>query len=145
MSYFNAQIEVSDGTTIVTTEGMLSVDELVKISVSGWYGLTTQVIWDLRRTDLDDMTRTEYERMSRGFAARQDKRRTKAAVIVLKDRYDLIEMRFYTLIGAHKVGQTVQQFLTTDMGEAHAWLESVRTDQDQWVPGEDDVPVVIRD
>lgn len=145
MSHFNAHIEVNDGITIVTTEGMLSVDELVKISVSGWYGLTTQVIWDLRRTDLDEMNRAEYERMSRGFAARQDKRRTKAAVIVLKDRYDLIEMRFYTLIGAHKVGQTVQQFLTTDIDEAYAWLDSVQKDQDNWAPGQDDVPMGIPD
>lgn len=143
MSDFYAHIEVIDGITVCTCHGMLNVDGLVRISVSGWYGLTKQVIWDLRGNDLDEMDRKEYERLSRGFAARQDKRKTTACVIVLKDKPDLLEFRFYTLIGTHKVGQTVQQYLTTDIDEAFAWLASVEG-QDYWDAEEHNMPMEIK-
>lgn len=125
MNEFNAELEIVDGITVLTTQGLLSVRGLLDMSVSGFYGLTRQSIWDLRMSYLSSMNRDRYVALSRGMAAYEHKRKTVSAAIVLGNKEDLVSFRYYTLVGAHETGQRVQMFLTCDMDEAHDWLKSV--------------------
>lgn len=143
MNEFNAQLEVVDGITVLTAEGLLTVQGLVDMSVSGFYGLTRQAIWDLRMSYLSGMNRDEYVALSRGMAANEHKRHTVSAAIVLGNREDLVSFRYYTLVGAHETGQRVQMFLTCDMNEARDWLKSVEH-MESWDADEQGMQVSIQ-
>jgi len=143
MNEFNAQLEVVDGITVLTAEGLLTVQGLVDMSVSGFYGLTRQSIWDLRMSYLSGMNRGEYVALSRGMAANEHKRQTVSAAIVLGNKEDLVSFRYYTLVGAHETGQRVQMFLTCDMDEARDWLKSVEN-MESWDADEQGLQVSIQ-
>jgi len=123
MSCYNAEIEVSDGVTMVRVTGPLSVEMLVDVCLSDYYGQTTQACWDLRRSTMEEMTRQDFTDFSNYFKLPEFKRVTRAAAIVLKDRDDLLMFRSYTLIGTNQAEHTFRHFLTCNMGEAMEWLD----------------------
>lgn len=124
MRSVTAEINVIDGITHVVLHGVVSANTFVEIGNDESYGQTDLVCWDLRQADLSEMNRQRFTDVAKGFKAGDDRRRTRAAVVVLKDHTDLRAFRLYTLIAEHSIGRDVPQHLTTSMDKALELLET---------------------
>lgn len=124
MRSVTAEIDVRDGITHVVLHGVVTPNTFVDIGNAENYGRTELVCWDLRRADLSEMNRQRFTDVAEGFKAGDDRRITRAVVVVLKDHLDLRAFRLYALIAEHSVGRKVPQHLTTSMDEAREWLET---------------------
>lgn len=127
MKDFSAELEVIDGTTVVTAHGLATVANLVGIAGCGFYGLTRRSIWDMRQADMRNFRHNELEELSAAMKAGQHRRMTEWVGIVAKDQKDLVQLRYFTLVAAHQVGQRARHFLTCDMDDVWAWLATVES------------------
>jgi len=136
------RMEVTDGVTVISVNGTLSVEGLLEITDSGFYGLTRQAIWDHRDASLKDLNRDKYVQLSRESTATQYRRRTQSVAIVLNNETDLRHFRFYTLVSARESGHRTRQFLTCSIQDAWAWLKSVEHIEN-WETVDHDVPMRV--
>lgn len=129
MEDFSAELEVIDGTTLVVAHGLATVSSLVGIAGCGYYGLTSRSMWDMRQADMRKFHHSELEELSAAMKAGQHRRITEWVGIVAKDQKDLVQLRYFTLVAAHQVGQRARHFLTTDVDEAWTWINAIESVQ----------------
>lgn len=87
------------------------------------FGQATRMIWDYRAGSLSALGHENFTRIARAASELDRDQSTRALVFVVGSDDAGLLMKLYSDISRYKIGRNVEYHITTDMDDAHAWLD----------------------
>jgi len=111
--------------TRVTTFGQADADQISKIIRAPDYGHTSRVIWDLRAACLSDLCQDELIRIARAARDVGHRLNTQAIAFVVRGNDARLLIKLFTELYRHTFGRSIPCRITSDMDDAHTWIDGV--------------------